>query len=83
MILKILLIVFLVYYLINLVVRLFGGHNLLRNKTDWMQHKAQQHYGGQQDTEVEEGETVIDKKPAKPKKSNNNIGEYVDFEEID
>ena len=33
--------------------------------------------------EVKEGETVIDKKPAEPRVSNNNVGEYVDFEEVE
>ena len=29
------------------------------------------------------GDTVVDKKPKTPKSSNNQVGEYVDFEEID
>jgi len=29
------------------------------------------------------GETVIDKKPSSKKDSNNSVGEYVDYEEVD
>lgn len=29
------------------------------------------------------GETVIDKKPNSDKTSNNNVGEYVDYEDVD
>ena len=32
---------------------------------------------------VREGETIIDKQPRPPKESNNSVGEYVDFEEVD
>ncbi|PCH76417.1 MAG: DUF4834 domain-containing protein [Flavobacteriaceae bacterium] len=33
------------------------------------------------DTNVKEGETVIDKKPS-PKKNSKDVGEYIDFEEL-
>jgi hypothetical protein len=33
--------------------------------------------------ESKEGETTIDKKPLSNKGSNNNVGEYVDYEEVD
>ena len=32
---------------------------------------------------VKEGETVVDKQPVERKESNNSVGEYVDFEEVD
>lgn len=32
---------------------------------------------------VREGETIVDKKPVQQKESNNNVGEYVDYEEVD
>ena len=41
----------------------------------------QQQRSTQQNANV--GETVVDKKPKTPKSSNNQVGEYVDFEEID
>ena len=33
--------------------------------------------------QVKEGETVIDKRPRQSTASNNRVGEYVDFEEVD
>lgn len=44
--------------------------------------REQQGYQPAQD-HVKEGETVVDKKPVQRKESNNNVGEYVDFEEVD
>lgn len=32
---------------------------------------------------VKVGETIIDKKPVSTKESNKDVGEYVDFEEVD
>jgi hypothetical protein len=32
---------------------------------------------------IKEGETVIDKRPSQNKESNNNVGEYIDYEEVD
>jgi hypothetical protein len=32
---------------------------------------------------VKEGETVIDRRPKPQRESNKNVGEYVDYEEID
>lgn len=49
-----------------------------------MHERAQQQYNHQQQsTTVKEGETIIDKKPQSQTNSNKNVGEYVDFEEID
>ena len=51
-----------------------------------MQEKAQQQQNYQQrrnTTSAREGETVIDKRPSNTKQSNDSVGEYVDFEEID
>jgi len=46
--------------------------------------KAREQQGYQNPTDhVKEGETVIDKQPRPSKESNNNVGEYVDFEEVD
>ena len=44
--------------------------------------REQQGYQNPQDN-VREGETVIDKQPSPSKESNNDVGEYVDFEEVD
>jgi hypothetical protein len=48
------------------------------------EQKAREQQGYQNPSQkVKEGETVIDKKPAEPRVSNNNVGEYVDFEEVE
>ena len=46
--------------------------------------KAREQQGYQNPSDhVKEGETVIDKQPRQQKGSNNTVGEYVDFEEVD
>ena len=54
--------------------------------------KAEQKFGGQfggfknsanQQQKHKEGETVIDKMPNQNKNSNEKVGEYIDYEEID
>lgn len=56
----------------------------------YMSKKMQERFGDQfqqaQNTSKpnqKEGETVIDKVPQSDKSSNKNVGEYVDYEEID
>ena len=56
----------------------------------YMSKKMQERFGDQfqqsQNTSnsmQKEGETVIDKVPQSDKSSNKNVGEYVDYEEID
>ena len=53
---------------------------VLTNYIKKMQQNQQQR-ATEQNANV--GETVVDKKPKTPKSSNNQVGEYVDFEEID
>ncbi|WKK65203.1 DUF4834 family protein [Lutimonas zeaxanthinifaciens] len=46
--------------------------------------KAREQQGySQQNDNVREGETIIDKQPVKQRESNKDVGEYVDFEEVD
>ena len=80
--LRTLLIILLIYYITKFVVRLFGPF-LLKKVIDKAQKKAQRRYGNGEETTVEEGKTVIDRKATNVKKSNNDVGEYVDFEEIE
>ena len=81
-VLKTILIILLIYYALKFLTRLFAPI-LLRKMASKMQDKAQQQYNQQQkSTNVKEGETVIDKKP-RSSNSNQDVGEYVDFEEID
>jgi len=56
---------------------------LLKRFISKMQNKAQQQQGNHQQSNVKEGKTIIDKKPSKDGQSNNSVGEYVDYEEID
>lgn len=42
-----------------------------------------QQFGGQQQPPDKEGKVSIDKKPKGGRESNKNVGEYIDYEEID
>ena len=79
--LRTVLIIILVFYVLKFLVKLFAPY-LLKKAVDKVQQKAQQQYN-QQEPIVDEGKTVVDKKPQSTKESNNSVGEYVDFEEID
>ena len=85
--LRTILIILLVYYGLKILIRLFGPY-LIR----YMSKKVQQRFGGQfqyqqqqqePTSKQKEGETVIDKMPNTNKTSNKNVGEYIDYEEID
>ncbi|CAM1353271.1 DUF4834 family protein [Tenacibaculum insulae] len=81
--LRTLLIIGLIYYVLKFLIKLFAPY-LLKKAVDKVQKKAEQQYNNQQkEATVEEGKTVVDKKPQDTKQSNNTVGEYVDFEEID
>lgn len=80
---KTILILLLIYYAVKFLARLFAPY-LIKKAVDKVQKKASQQYNNQQQaTDVEVGKTVIDKKPNTTKQSNNSVGEYVDYEEID
>lgn len=83
--LRTILIILLIYYAIKILSRFFMPYVL-----KYMSKKMQQRFGGQfqqqqptQNTKEKEGETVIDKVPPQNKSSNNSVGEYIDYEEID
>ncbi len=81
--LRTILIILAVYYGFKLVSR-YVIPFLLRRFINKMQDKVrQQHENQQQDTNVNVGETVIDKKPKNGNKSNNSVGEYIDYEDIE
>ncbi|SFD07101.1 DUF4834 family protein [Algibacter pectinivorans] len=84
--LKTILIIALVYYGIKIISRIFAPLLL-----KFAAKKAEERFGGQfgqfqkrqsQQTEKKEGEITIDKIP-ETKTSNKNVGEYVDYEEIE
>ena len=43
----------------------------------------QQHKNPTREQQVKEGETVIDKAPNQRTKSNNEVGDYVDYEDVE
>ena len=47
------------------------------------EEKFRQQQDFQDNNRTKEGETIIDRKPKNQGKSNNNVGEYIDYEEID
>lgn len=80
--LRTLLIILLVYYVFKFLVKLFAPH-LMRKAVEKMQKKYNKQYQASKKPDVKVGETVIDKKPNKKDGSNDSVGEYIDFEEID
>ncbi len=83
--LKTLLIIILVYLGFKSLARIFAPF-LLR----FVAKKAEQRFGGSfqandyaPKNKVKEGETVIDKMPNPQKKSNDTVGEYIEYEEVD
>ncbi|WP_425075176.1 DUF4834 family protein [Psychroserpens sp. S379A] len=79
------LIIALVYYGIKILSRFFAPY-LMRYMSKKMQQKFEGQFQQQQqrhNTQRKEGETIIDKVPQQPKTSDKNVGEYVDYEEIE
>lgn len=83
--LRTILIIVLVYYAVKFLSRLFAPY-LVRYMSKKMQERFgqqfQQHQNAQQPRR-NEGETVIDKAPQSSRTSNNDVGEYVDYEEVE
>ena len=76
-------VILLIYYIFKFLAKLFAPY-LMKKMVSKMQEKAQnQHQNQHQQANVKEGETIIDKKPVKSTQSNNSVGEYVDYEEVD
>ena len=72
------------YYAFKFLARLLAPF-LIKKVANTVQKKAEQQFAGNQQntSNIKEGETIIDKAPKKPNQSNNSVGEYVDYEEID
>lgn len=80
---KTILILLLIYYTFKFLFKLFGPF-LMKKAVDKMQEKASQQFGGEKrPTDIKEGETIIDKKPNQESSIKNDVGDYVDFEEIE
>lgn len=83
--LKTLLILILIYYVLKILMR-FLTPFLIKKVVDKVQKKAEEQFGDrQQETDVQEGETVIDKAPKSSsiEQSKKDVGEYIDFEEVE
>ena len=90
-VIKTILIVLLVYFGFKILLRYFGPM-LLKYAMKKMGRKFEQQFnqqfnGDQQDAKTKnttrEGNVSIDKKPRNRRKSNKEVGEYIDYEEID
>ena len=82
--LRVILIILLIYFGIKIIFRWFGPMIL-----KWMLKRVGKKFGqnfsnfNPNPSKDKEGEVSIDKKPKNPRKSNNDVGEYIDYEEID
>jgi UPF0716 family protein affecting phage T7 exclusion len=80
------LIILLVYYAIKILLKIFAPKIL-----NYAGKKAEKHFREkfegfgtqQQNKTTDEGEVIIDTNKNKNPKSSKNVGEYIDFEEID
>ncbi len=75
-------IILLVYYVFKYLAKLFAPY-LMKRMVSKMQEKARNQHQNQQEPNVKVGETIIDKKPRNKNQSNNSVGEYVDYEEVE
>ena len=81
--LKTLFFILLFYYGFKFLAKLIAPY-VVNKVADTMKKKAEQQFGNyQQEHTVREGENIIDKAPKNKNSSNNSVGEYVDYEEID
>ena len=81
-VLNTILIIMLIYYGLKFV----GKYLLpifLQKAMKNVEKKFNQQQTSQHQDISKEGETTIDKKPISPKESNKDVGDYVDFEEVD
>ncbi len=81
-IVRTILIILLVYFAFKIFIRWFGPI-ILKYFLKKIGSKFQQQFNGQTPSNEKKGEVVIEKKPKKGSKSNKNVGEYIDYEEID
>lgn len=82
-ILKTILIILLIYFGFKILLRFFGPI-ILKYFLTKVGSKFQQQFNQQPPSgKKKEGEVVIEKKPKNPGKPNKNVGEYIDYEEID
>lgn len=72
-----------IYYGFKLLMR-YVAPFFIKRFLNKMEQKAQQQFENQQaQSNVNVGETIIDKTPKNENQTNKSVGEYVDFEEIE
>lgn len=82
-IIKTVLIILLIYFGFKILIRWFGPM-ILKYFLKKIGSKFQQQFNQETNPEAtKKGDVVIEKKPKTGRKSNKNVGEYIDYEEID
>ena len=81
-VLNTILVIMLIYYGLKFVGR-FLIPILFQKVVKNAEEKFKQQQGHQNHNNTKEGEITIDKKPNGKSKSNNDVGEYIDYEEVD
>ena len=84
-VLRVILIVLLIYFGLKLIFRWLGPV-ILRWMLKKIGKKFEQrfnHFDPQREQKRQKGEVSIDKTPKSKRKSKNEVGEYIDYEEID
>ncbi|MCK4562447.1 MAG: DUF4834 domain-containing protein [Flavobacteriaceae bacterium] len=75
--------IILIYYGLKLIGR-YVFPIFFQSMVKNFEKKVREQQGFQQPVDnSKEGETTIDKKPLQTKESNKNVGEYVDYEDVD
>ena len=75
-------IIIIIYYVIKFFSRYIAPIFLKKVINNAQKKYQEQQNTRQNTTDGKVGETVIAKKPTKPKESNKDVGEYVDYEEV-
>lgn len=83
-VIRTILIILLIYYGLKILFRWFGP-SILKYFMQKMGKRFEQQFNQYQQprNRKDEGEVSIEKKPKNKRKSNKNVGEYIDYEEID
>ncbi len=81
---KTILIIVAIYYVLKLIAR-FVLPLFLKKMMQKVEKKfkEQQHQNSSNETHVKEGETIIDKAPSTRAENSKNVGEYVDYEDVE
>ncbi len=83
-VLRTILIILVIYYGLKIIMR-FAFPLLMKRFMGKMERKFQEQQGGYRPSQPRSkvGETIIDKKPTSNSRTNNDVGEYVDYEDVD